>query len=122
MSAIEVTLKLYKSSLQSCQYILKSGRYVYFKDGRHATDDSEVIAELDEAIKLKHPHIFVSAGEAEITAKKYGDPLAEIKEKAIAEYLAEQSKKKDFGNSDQKPSGMGTTESLANLKESNSKK
>ena len=117
----EAVLKLYKSALKSCQYIMPSGKYIYFRDGKYATDDEAEIAELEAAIKSKHPHIFVDAKETEITAKKMNDPLAEIKEKAIAEYVASQAGK-DFGTSDTKAAGMATTASLANVKESISKK
>jgi hypothetical protein len=99
---------------------MKSGKYIYFRDGKYATDEVDEIEELEAAIKAKHPHIFISKGEEQISAKKMNDPLAEIKEKAIAEYLASQNR--DMGTSESKPlAGMATSASLQNLKESNSK-
>ncbi len=115
----EVTLKLFKSTIPSCQYITAAGKYLYFRDGRLATDDAGDIAELEAAIAAKHPHIYISKGEESITAEVYQDPLAAIKKKAIEEYL------RDMGNSDKSAgagAGITTSAALTNLKESNTKK
>jgi hypothetical protein len=112
--AVERTLKLYKSSLKACQYVMPSGKYLYFINGRYATDDEEEIAELDKQIKARHPHITVDAAEAHITETAYKDPLSAIKAKAIEEYLASQ---RDMGTSETpKNTGIGTSASLAALK------
>lgn len=121
MSDKEVVLKLFKSSVVSCQYIMPNGKYLYFVKGKFATDDPEEIAELEKAIKARHPHIFVDTKETEITAAKMNDPLSEIKAKAIAEYLAQQATGKDFGKSDTAMQNITTTAKLTNLKESNAK-
>lgn len=118
MSENEAVLKLFKSAMPSCQYIMPNGKYLYFVKGKFATDDPEEIAELEKAIKARHPHIFVDAKESEITATKMNDPLAEIKAKAIAEYLAQQAAGKDFGTSDKTVQNITTTAKLTNVKES----
>lgn len=118
----EVVLKLFKSAMPSCQYIMPNGKYLYFVKGKFATDDPDEIAELEKAIKARHPHIFIDSKESEITATKLMDPLAEIKAKAIAEYLAQQAAGKDFGKSDTSVQNITTTAKLTNLKESNASK
>ena len=114
----ERVLKLFKSSLASCQYHMKSGKTLHFKNGKYATDQEDEIAELEAEVKARHPHIFVDSGEASITELAYRDPLAGIKARAIEEYLASQGAQgKDMGTSETpKNTGMLTTAGLAALK------
>lgn len=114
----EQVLKLYKSSIVSCQMIMENGKYIYFKNSRYATCDEAEIEYLDKEIKAKHPHIFVDSNESSITAAVHNDPLAEIKKKAVEEYL-KSLEPKDMGTSDKSAgagAGMTTSDKLATMK------
>lgn len=80
-------LKLYKCTLQSCQYVFRSGHVAKFAHGRYATEVPEEIAELDHEVLLKHPNIFIDPME-EVVDTDY-DPRAEMKKKMREEILAE---------------------------------
>jgi len=75
----------FKSSLPSCQFAFKDGTAATFMFGRYRTDNPVYIAELKHEISLRHPHI--SGGE-EIDSAIL-DPLAGLKAKHRAEFLAE---------------------------------
>ncbi len=112
----ERTLQLYKCTLRDASTVLPSGKFIYFKDGVYATDDEAEIAFLSAEIKAKHPHIYQDVNQATITETKLKDPLAEIKAKAIAEYL-EQQKAKDHGTyqNSVNPAGMVNSDRIAAL-------
>ena len=88
------TYKLYKSTLQSLTYVFGGegikGKYAYFVAGRYATDDPREIAELDQVIKDKNPHIYFDPNEAEVSSNK-PDPLHELRKKFFSEFEAERA-------------------------------
>lgn len=108
-------LQLFKSTLPSCQYITKEGRYLHFKDGRFATDDAEDIAELEKEISRGHPHIYKDKKERTITSEQLADPMAEIKKKAIAEFLKSNPELAELAKAAAASRDMGTTTQPANL-------
>jgi hypothetical protein len=95
---------------------MPSGKFIYFKEGVYATDEPDEIEFLQKEIKSKHPHIFQDPNHATITETKLKDPLAEIKAKAIAEYI-EQQKAKDHGSytNAANPAGVVNSERIAAL-------
>lgn len=105
--------KVFKSKIQSCNYVFKSGKQASFIAGKYLTDIDTEIEELEAEIKSGHPHIFIDANEKEVDTEKL-DPLEEIKRKAIAEYLEAQKKavdpSNDMGSTDQ----SGKLEGIAN--------
>jgi len=78
---------VYYSTIPNSQYLFKDGTAAEFTGGRFLTDDSRHITELDAEIARKHQ--FISKGLTKITDKDL-DPIAEIKRKAVEEYVAKQ--------------------------------
>ena len=92
--------RVFKSRIPSCSYFFKNGKQAAFIGGKYVTDVDIEIAELESEIgksgltepnKSDHPHIYIDQREKEINTEAL-DPIAEIKRKAVEEYLAAQKK------------------------------
>lgn len=117
----------YFSTFPSCQYVFKSGKVAAFIGGIYRTNIKSEIEELDSEIAEGHPNLYVTEEKTVDTTKL--DPLANLKEKIIADYIAAQAKAVDPTNdmgtestSPGKPAGMQTSAGTVNLaSKSNSK-
>lgn len=81
------TLRVFKATLPSVNYIFKNGKPAIFINGMYTTDVPFEIEELDAEIATRHPHIFIDESMREIDSAKV-DPIAALREKIIAEYKA----------------------------------
>lgn len=95
-------LRLYKSYLPTVNYILGNGKPAIFIEGRYATEVESEIAELDNEVRLKHPHIYIDDAEKEVDSVKV-DPIEALTTR-IREELREEMKLasmtvKDMGTS-----------------------
>ena len=70
--------------------IYADGMQAQFVGGQYATDSEERAAELLSAIKSGNPHLYIDPNKYEVTAEHL-DPMAEYKQRVIAEYLAKQT-------------------------------
>jgi hypothetical protein len=117
----------YFCTLPSSQYVFKTGKVAAFIGGTYRTDIETECAELDAEIKTGHPHIYVTDEKTVDTTKL--DPMANLKEKIIADYLATQARAVDPANdmgtetaASQGVSGMQTSVKTVNIAaKSNSK-
>ena len=91
------------SRIPSCKYIFKNGKEAAFVGGIFDTDIPQEVAELEAEVAAGHPQIFIDPDQFVIDTAQI-DPLAEIKRKAIEEYLAAQKAASDPAND------RGTTE------------
>lgn len=100
------TLRVFKATLPSVNYIFKNGKPAIFVQGVYTTDVVSEIEELDAEIAARHPHIFIDAAMREIDSSAV-DPIAALREKIIAEYKATMasatSLDNDMGKSNQGP-------------------
>lgn len=110
-------LKLFKSSILSCKMHTQSGKEINFVRGRYATADKKEIEFLEAEVEAGHPHISVDPKEAEIDSVQV-DPVAAIKAKAIADYIAEQAAKvgMDTGSTKQDNKVVTSADALASVK------
>ena len=97
----------YKSSRQAVKLISKTGRKIIFVNFQYLTCEKEIIEYLDEEIELGLN--VITKGELLTSAE--ADPMASLKRKHIAEYLAKEQKEltdaalgksKDMGNTKSK--------------------
>jgi hypothetical protein len=104
-------------------YIFKNGKPATFVSGRFITDIPSEIAELDEEVAAKHPFIFIDPAEKEIDSEKL-DPMAGLRERIIAEYLARQAEvtnpTNDMGSTKQEPLKPASTLDIAQAAEGGS--
>lgn len=110
------TLHVFHTCLPSCTYVFKNGKPAHFIQQKYHTDVAWEIAELNEEIQARHPHIFIKPDEVTIDARHL-DPMQALRDKIIAEYEAEQAKKldpaNDMGNSKQDAIKPANTLSVA---------
>jgi hypothetical protein len=91
------TLRVFKATLPSINYIFKNGKPAIFINGMYTTDVPFEIEELDAEIATRHPHIFIDEAMREIDSAKV-DPIAALREKIIAEYKATMAAATDQDN------------------------
>lgn len=114
-------LHQFKSTIPSCKYILSNGKNANFVGGIYRTSLDHEVAELQNEIKLEHPHIEYIG---QISADDL-DPVAVLKRKAVEEYLANQraaiDPSRDMGTStpgsitDGMVNSTGTTTGIADV-------
>ncbi len=110
--------KIFKSQMPSCNYVFRNGVVAHFINGKYATDQETEIAEITAEITARHPHLYVDANESEIDSEALS-PMEIIKQKAVAEYIANMAAAtnpaNDRGTSEkEKPTaGMATSRSNA---------
>lgn len=113
--------RIFKSTIGTCFFVFKNSKTAHFINAKYITKDPVEIAELEEEIRLEHPHIYVDKNEKEIDLN--ADPLAKIKEAGVKEYLAQQkeiaaqitNKDRDMGTSDRsggENTGIGTSKNI----------
>jgi len=110
----------YFSARPKISITMPNGNRIYFQAGNYVTDNESEIEFLDEQVKLGHPIISVQKGKELITQEQL-DPLAAVKAKAIAEYVAKQTAQqdpsRDMGNTAQSGAGadIASTKSIASI-------
>lgn len=98
-------LQVFQATLPSVNFILKNGKPIIFVNGVFRTDVDTEAAELDQEIKLGHPHIRRPLIEAERTIEsEMVDPMNALRASIIKEFLAKQAAATDINND------MGKTE------------
>ena len=90
----ETRYNQYFSTRPKIAITMPLGERIYFVGGQYVTDKAKEIEFLDEQIASGHPMIFVQKGNETVTQEQL-DPLAAVKAKAVAEYLAQQAKQQD---------------------------
>jgi len=106
------------SSRPKISITMPNGNRIYFVAGTYVTDNEAEIEFLNDQIRQGHQMIGVKKGQETVTQDQL-DPLAAIKEKAIAEYLAKQAEQqnpnRDMGRTDASGAGVdvATTRTLA---------
>ena len=94
----------YYHTIPNSQYIFAGGGVAEFHGGRFLTDDPVHILELDAEVARRNQYI--TKGEKKLTGKDL-DPVAEIRRKAVEEYIAAQkvasNPERNMGESEQAP-------------------
>jgi len=88
---------LYKSRLYSCKYAFRAGSCANFVNFEYMTDIKSEIEELDNEIALGHPTLYTDPARKTVDTSKL-DPLADIRAKAVADYIAGQKNATDPTN------------------------
>jgi hypothetical protein len=112
------TLQVYKSNINSCKFIFKSGVAAHFVAGRYVTDKKSEIDELDAEVEQGNPHIFRDKNEMVMDSNST-DPLDGLRKKHIAEYLAQQAElaagTRDMGSTAQAAVAPASSKVLAGV-------
>lgn len=85
---------VFKSTIPSCIYITKKGKYLYFVNGQYATANEEEIKELTEEIEQGHPSMYIPKEGAKVTSEDL-DPMSALRKKFFAEFQQSQAKAMD---------------------------
>ena len=100
------TLRVFKSTIPSVNYIFSNGKPAIFQQGVYRTNVEWEIKELEKEISNGHPHLFIDEAEREIDSEMV-DPMNALRAKIIAEYVEAQNKAvnpaNDMGSTEQKP-------------------
>lgn len=98
------TLRIFKSTIPSVNYIFGNGKPAIFVNGVFRTDIASEISALESEVTQHHPHIYIDPNEREIDSELV-DPMNALRAKIIAEYVAAQTAAtaltNDRGTSDQ---------------------
>lgn len=101
-----------KASLFGFNMHTKEGKEIIFSAFQHVTSDLNIAKYLFKCIKDKVPNLLSlkEISEAEL------DPLFEVRQKIIADYLKEQEDKlkNGIGDAAQKPAGIATSNDIGN--------
>ena len=106
----------YHNSLGSCKFIFKDGTEAPFTGGHYFTDDPDKIRELDNEVRLGHPHIYIDQS-ARTVNTAIVDPLDEVRRQAVEDALRRQaaiSKANNMGNTEfsGKVEGIGNSDTV----------
>ncbi len=106
----------YHNSLGSCKYIFKDGTEAPFTGGHYFTDDPDKIKDLDNEVRLGHPHIYIDTAARTINTAVV-DPLDEVRRQAVEDALRRQaaiSKANDMGGTEfsGKVEGIGNSDTV----------
>lgn len=110
------TLRVFKSTIPSVNYIFGNGKPAIFVNGVFRTDIPGEIDALQNEIAQHHPHIYIDENEREIDSELI-DPMNALRAKIIAQYVADQvaatSMTNDRGTSDQSGAKPANTADVA---------
>lgn len=99
MSVEETVKRVFKSTMQSCNYLMPNGKALVFIFGKFVTDVKEEIEHLEKEISLGHPHIFIDKNEVTTTdSATSNEMIAGLRERIKQELLAEMEKSTDASN------------------------
>jgi hypothetical protein len=111
--------RVFKTTLGSSRYVFTSGKEAAFVGGEYLTDIASEIETLEQEIAAGHPHIYVDSAKATVDTDNM-DPLEQIRQKAIADYIASQAAAtnpaNDLGTSEAgalNPSSSATLQAMA---------
>lgn len=108
--------KVYHCRLNSCNFVFSDGHSAPFVQHMYYTDNVKEIEELDAEVAVGHPHIYINENFTQVDTDKL-DPFADIKKKAIEEYIAAQkaaaSLSNDRGNYVQGPTVFANSSTIA---------
>ena len=111
------TAKVFKSRIDSLQYVMRNGKYIPFIKNKYVTTVPDEITELEEEIiKHKNPLLYIDPEEATIIAPL--EPLqameSRLRAKIMAELASSETKntpENTAGETEQKPSLKGIANS-----------
>ena len=119
------TLRVYRATMPSVNFIMPNGKPIIFQQGVYYTDKQNEIDTLDFEIKQGHPHIFVDPTNAEIASEDL-DPVVAMKKKVLGMMTREQlldalkareaevvNPSNDLGESDQSAVKPASTQDIA---------
>lgn len=87
-------LHVFKSTMPNVNVHASNGEALSFQQGRFVTDNEAHIALLNQAVKDRHPHIFIDPLEITVRSDMV-TPMQQMRAKIIAEYIAEQAAKEN---------------------------
>lgn len=111
-------LRIFKNTQLNSNYITTKGKQLNFLNGRHLTDNTADIKELQAEVDAGNPHIYVDPLDTEVDSKLV-DPMEALKAKIRAELLEEQARESNaighISNTDSKPllSGIANSSTIA---------
>lgn len=91
------TLRVFKSTIPSVNFIFANGKPAIFQQGVYRTDVDWEIAELEKEVLARHPHIYIDEKEREIDSEMV-DPMNALRAKIIADYLASEQAATNLSN------------------------
>ena len=97
MSEATQMFSVFKSTIPSINYIFGNGKPAPFINGRFCTNIPAEVMELTNEVRLGHPHIYIDKEDA-VATTEFLDPMANLREKIIAEYLEAQMAASDPTN------------------------
>lgn len=110
------TLRVFKSTIPSVNYIFGNGKSAIFVNGVFRTDIPAEIQALEYEVTQHHPHIYIDEKEREIDSELI-DPMNALRAKIIADYVANQAAatalNNDRGTSDQSGAKPANTSDVA---------
>lgn len=119
------TLRVFKSTIPSVNFILPNGKPIIFQQGVYYTDNEQDISHLDYEIKQGHPHIYVDPEMREIDSEML-DPVKAMQKKVLGRMTREEllaalaevdanaiDPSNDRGTSDQSPVKPANTQDIA---------
>ncbi len=122
-------LFVFRSPIDSNNYIFKDGSRAAFVAGRYATDDSKKAAELQAEIEAGNYMFMPGTEEDKLIAESGGDPLAALRDKFFKEFQAEQSRQqqelaegKAHGEIPKAPLMVGNTKTIQDVTANQGKK
>lgn len=108
--------KVFKSAIPSVNYIFGNGKPAIFVNGKFATTIESEIAELENEIRLGHPHIYIDENEKEIDSSAI-DPIsslrAQIEKEIMDKMAAATNPENDMGTSEQEKLKVATSADVA---------
>lgn len=84
------TLSRFKCTIPYCQYIFANGKQAAFIGGIYDTGVASEIAELTAACEAGSPHFYIDPSDNSVSTDRV-DPLELIRQRAVADYLAQQA-------------------------------
>jgi hypothetical protein len=90
-------LKVFKSSLPSVNYIFGNGKPAIFQNNKYTTGVEAEIQELENEIRLGHPHIYIDPADSEIDSEA-ATPAELLREQIRKEIIAEMAAATDPNN------------------------
>jgi len=82
----EVEYQTYQSTMKSHKMVTTAGKVLHFIDNKFVTNNEDDIAYLDAEIKAGFPYV----RKGEVVTSSDLDPMAALRKKMYAEFLAEQ--------------------------------
>jgi hypothetical protein len=85
-----IVYSVFKNRIPSCTFVQKNGNVISFVEGTYRTTKQDEIDEITAEINAGHPHMYIDPNQKTIQSDQL-DPLAGLRTRIIAEYLAAQA-------------------------------